>query len=142
MLKRISLIHQAGALLSYFPESEIRRKGEREITWIYTLVPSALSKAYKMKLHYTITEGAKIFVLHPDPLELATGKTKLPHVYSTPRQELCLYYPAWREWHPGKLYVHTLIPWASEWLFHYELWVGTGVWHGGGIAHETAAENG
>jgi hypothetical protein len=32
-------------------------------------------------------------------------------------------------------YVQSLIPWACEWLCHYELWVSTGIWHGGGIDH-------
>ena len=103
-------------------------------------MPSPVSPSYEVKLQYTSEEGAKVFVLDPDPLTLAPGKTKLPHVYSTQRQELCLYYPKWREWHPGKLYVHTLVPWASEWLFHYEIWVGTGQWYGGGIDHENSAE--
>lgn len=142
MNKSVSLIHQAGSLRSYFPDSDIKRKGEEEITWTYTLVPSPVSRSYEVKLRYTWDEGAKVFVLNPDPLALAPGKSKLPHVYSTQRQELCLYYPKWREWHPGKLYVHTLVPWTSEWLFHYEIWVGTGEWHGGGIDHENFAEYG
>jgi hypothetical protein len=28
----------------------------------------------------------------------------------------------------------TIIPWTSEWLYFYELWVFTGEWHGGGHA--------
>ena len=27
----------------------------------------------------------------------------------------------------------TIIPWASEWLLHYEIWLATGEWQGGGI---------
>jgi hypothetical protein len=141
MNKHLSLIHQEGALKSYFPKSQISRKGEKEITWTYTIAPTIVSMDYRVKLHYSYDEGAKVYVLDPNPLELASGKDKLPHVYSTTEQRLCLYYPAWREWHPGKLYVHTLIPWTSEWLYHYEIWVGTGVWHGGGIDHENTAEN-
>jgi hypothetical protein len=140
MSKHLSLIHQEGALRSYFPKSQISRKGEREITWTYTVTPTSVSMEYKVKLQYSLDQGARIYVLDPSPLELAPGKDRLPHVYSTPEQRLCLYYPAWREWHPGKLYVHTLIPWISEWLYHYEIWVGTGVWHGGGIDHENTAE--
>ena len=29
---------------------------------------------------------------------------------------------------------------TKRWLFHYELWVGTGIWHGGGIEHGMEAE--
>ena len=48
--------------------------------------------------------------------------------------------PSGKEWDTGMYYVKTLIPWACEWLNHYELWVSTGTWHGGGIHHETEAE--
>jgi len=30
------------------------------------------------------------------------------------------------------LIADTIIPWASEWLFHYEIWKVTKTWHGGG----------
>jgi hypothetical protein len=135
MGSRISLIHQAGALRSYFPSSEITRKGENELTWVGTVTPTSLSHAYQIKLHYKRGKGVDIFVLEPK-LKLADGKTKLPHVYSTPKQQLCLYYPDGKEWNVSMFYVKTLIPWACEWLYHYEIWVGTGVWHGGGIDHE------
>ncbi len=139
MNKRISLIVQEKTILSYFPDSVVRRYRERELTWVYTIVPSEVSASYRIKLHCR-NDHPRVFVVEPAPLELAKGKTKLPHVYSTSTQQLCLYYPLWREWHPGKLFVHTLIPWTSEWLQHYEVWVATGTWCGGGIEHENAAE--
>jgi hypothetical protein len=36
--------------------------------------------------------------------------------------------------------IDTIIPWTSEWLLHYECWLATGKWHGGGIHHETEIE--
>ena len=27
----------------------------------------------------------------------------------------------------------TIVPWCSEWLFYYELWLATGEWLGGGV---------
>ncbi|MDT0651422.1 hypothetical protein [Autumnicola edwardsiae] len=27
----------------------------------------------------------------------------------------------------------TIIPWSSEWLYHYEIWAGTGKWQAKGI---------
>jgi hypothetical protein len=139
-MNRISLIHQEGALKSYFPGTMVRRKGESELIWTGTVTPSPLSETYTLLLHYKYKEGAKVYVLEPKPLVLASGKNTLPHVYSTPEQRLCLYYPSDNEWNTGMYYVKTLIPWASEWLFHYELWVATGTWHGGGIHPETEAE--
>lgn len=139
-MNRIPLVHQAGTLKSYFPNSEIKRKGDKELTWVGTVTPSPLSATYILKLHYKYKEGAEVFVIEPEPLQFAKGKTALPHVYSTPEQQLCLYYPLEKEWDTGMYYVKTLIPWACEWLVHYECWVATGTWHGGGIHHETEAE--
>ncbi len=132
-------MHQAGTLRSYFPGSVIRRNGEKEITWIHTVTPTPLSGNYKLKLHYKKKVGVALYVLEPK-LMLAPGWKVLPHVYSTPKQELCLYYPEAREWNPGLFYVHTIIPWACEWLYHYEIWAGTGAWHGGGIEHNEEAD--
>lgn len=138
-MHRISLLQQEGALKSYFPESKIIRKGEKELIWVHTITPKPLSDMYKIKLHYRQAEGIEMYVLEPK-LILARGKFLLPHVYSTPKQQLCLYDPNGNEWHPGMFYVRSIIPWASEWLYHYEIWAGSGEWHGGGIEHETAAE--
>jgi hypothetical protein len=139
-MSRISLIHQAGTLKSYFPKSQVTRNMEAELTWVSDITPSPLSATYTLKLHYKYQKGAKVYVIDPMPLTLAKGKALLPHVYSTPEQRLCLYYPQDKEWNTGMYYVHTLIPWACEWLCHYELWVSTGTWHGGGIHNETEAE--
>lgn len=139
-MNRISLLHQAGALRSYFPASIIMRKWEDELIWIGEITPTPLSELYKIKLHYKKGEFIKVFVIGKK-LKLAHGEKKLPHVYSTIKQQLCVYYPNNNEWHPGMFYVQSLIPWASEWLYHYEIWVGTGKWHGGGIEHEQRIES-
>jgi hypothetical protein len=139
-MNRISLIHQEGTLKSYFPNAKIERKGESELIWTGAVTPTPLSATYTLRLHYRFKKGADIYVIEPKPLQLADGKIVLPHVYSTPEQKLCLYYPIDKEWNTGMYYVKTLIPWACEWLCHYELWLSTGIWHGGGIHHETEAE--
>jgi hypothetical protein len=54
-----------------------------------------------------------------------------PHLYRG--EKLCLYYPRFNEWHGGMFLAHTIVPWTSEWLFNYELWLATGEWFGGGI---------
>ncbi|MBL7779104.1 MAG: hypothetical protein JNK66_12530 [Chitinophagales bacterium] len=139
-MNRLSLIAQEGALKSYFPGSKVNRKGDEELTWTGKVIPSPLSATYTLRLQYKYKEGAKVYVVEPKPLALAKGKVVLPHVYSTPEQRLCLYYPSGNEWDTSMYYVKTLIPWACEWLLHYECWVATDTWHGGGIEHETEAE--
>jgi len=137
--KVISLLNQEGALRSYFPESYIKRNGDYKLTWIHEITPTPLSKNYKVKLTYTRGNGPKVYVLEPT-LELATGTTSLPHVYSNSEQRLCLYYPKFKEWTPSQYFVNTIIPWISEWLEHYEIWLVTGEWHGGGIEHKSEEE--
>ena len=130
-MNRIPLKFQELALRSYFPKSTISRVREDRITWISTITPTPFSRSYKVKLEYVRGEGVKFFVLDPK-LMLAEGKTVLPHVYSSSEQRLCLYDPDLDEWDASCYYVQTIIPWASEWLLHYELWLHSGDWLGGG----------
>lgn len=56
---------------------------------------------------------------------------KVPHLYND--GSLCLFYPKNDEWNYKQLWLETLIPWTSLWLFYYEIWIETGEWLGGGI---------
>lgn len=123
-----------------FPDCVIKRFREESLTWTCSVTPSPSSSTYKLKMQYVRNNGVQVYVIDPKPLALVDGKKYLPHAYSTPEQCLCLYYPDRTEWNVGMLYTKTIIPWACEWLCHYELWLATGTWHGGGIRHETEAE--
>ena len=103
------------------------------LIWKTTLQPSELSLAYEIKIVYTLGQSPKVYVVSPKPLALADGAQRLPHVYDHVKQQLCLYYGPAREWPPDKMIADTIVPWASEWLLHYEFWLVTGIWHGGGI---------
>ena len=63
----------------------------------------------------------------------------IPHIYPNltvpQRPHLCLFHPPRREWHLGLAIAETIVPWAAEWLFFYEVWLATGEWTGGGIEH-------
>lgn len=138
--KYITLVKQEIALRQHFPDATIKRVADASLTWEYTLRPTAISDEYRVRLVYTSVRGVEVFVLSPK-LRLAAGKTKLPHVYSTERQKLCLYYPDGKEWNKGKYLCQTVVPWISEWLYFYELWVASGDWYGGGTAHDLKPEN-
>lgn len=84
-----------------------------------------------MKKNYDI----EVRVVYPDQLELHPLKKQLPHVYDNRKQVLCLFYPKHREFLPTMLCSETIIPWACEWLLHYEIWLATGVWTGGDAPH-------
>ena len=139
-MSRLSLAAQKAALDSFFPESKTILEQDNKITWVHTVMPSPLSANYKLKLHYSRDMGLRVYVLEPYPLKLADGATSLPHVYSNEEQLLCLYYPKDKEWNSNMLFAKTIVPWACEWLIHYEIWLATGIWHGGGVEHGTIAE--
>lgn len=135
----VTLVRQEVALRHQFPDSKIKRIADASITWEHTLRPTSVSEAYSVRLIYTRKTGVEVYVLTPQ-LKLAEGKTTLPHVYSTEKQKLCLYYPDGSEWNKGKFFTQTIIPWISEWLYFYEIWVSSGKWYGGGTSHDKNIE--
>ncbi len=141
-MNKIPLIHQAGVLRSYFPDSQTHIRGNTLLTWIGYLRPSPLGRPYKVKMVYSKEKGISVYVLKPK-LALAKGCNTLPHTYDDVKQKLCLYYPKEREWHPGMWMAKTILAWASEWLYFYELWLVTdGNWLGGGVnSHCDSKEN-
>lgn len=92
------------------------------------LQPTAMSRVYWVRIFYTPGLRPKVFVKYPR-IKNVPGEI-LPHF--NPDNTLCLYHSA-KEWTPAMYLAETIVPWASEWLFHYEIWKGTGEWRGGGI---------
>ena len=131
-VKPLPIIIQAKAIEKLFPNTRVANFHDQLLSWTHTITPSPLGDLYKIKLVYQLNKSPKIYVLNPKPLPLANGKKILPHCYDQEQQQLCLYYPNNAEWNKTMLLSHTIIPWTYEWLFHYEIWLGTGEWTGGG----------
>jgi hypothetical protein len=74
-------------------------------------------------------------VVEPPVLARPEGVEKLPHVFDTKKQQICLHYGPFGEWDSAMFLALKIIPWASEWLLFYELWVITGEWLGEGVDH-------
>jgi hypothetical protein len=129
----VNLARQAELLQSHFTESFCVITNSTLI-WTNDITPTSLSNTYSVKIVYRWNTDPDVFVID-QRLRLAKGKVKLPHVYSTSKQHLCLYYRKGREWNSQMLLTKTIVPWASEWLQFYELWLPKGVWYGGGIKH-------
>lgn len=117
-------------LKSYFPDGRFTLETPSRIIWECDIRPTANSCIYRIKIDYKQGKAPLVYVVKPKPLQLAEGCKMLPHVYSHEEQRLCLYYP--REWNKSELLVKSIIPWASEWLQFYELWLITGKWLGDG----------
>jgi len=99
--------------------------------------PTRISRNYKLQITYEIGKHPVSVVKSPDLGELATGE-KIPHLWRVDPFELCLYYHQNREWNPRMHLSRTIFPWCLEWLFHFECWLGTGHWDGGGTNHQTS----
>jgi hypothetical protein len=94
---------------------------------VVPIQPSPASQVYTVRVRQRHGQHPQVNVVEPR-LELHPGATSLPHVY--PGDELCLFYPG--QWRPDTLLSTTILPWTAEWLMHYELWLVTGHWTGGG----------
>lgn len=128
--KLLPLLAQEKTILKYFPESKTAIVGKKLI-WKGYLQPTPFSKKYEIKINY---EAGKIsiYVLNPK-LDICEGQKKLPHIYNAKKQQLCLFF---KEWNGGMFIIDTIIPWTSEWLYFYEIWlVNGGIWLGGGTTH-------
>ncbi len=126
--KRINLVVQALNLKKVFPESRYFIRFNCLI-WEADLTPSALSSTYTIRIKYKLKKRPDIYVIKP--ALIVSDEKSLPHTY--PGKRLCLYYPKANEWRGDMLLVKTIVPWISEWLLHYEIWIATGKWCAGGI---------
>ncbi len=135
-IKPIPITVQAINIKKLFFETTVTTFHDQQLTWIHTISPSPLGGLYKVKLEYQLTKSPKVFLIEPKPLALAKGKKRLPHCYDQIKQWLCLYFPDGKEWNKTMLLSNTVIPWTFDWLYHYEIWLGTGKWTGGGVHPE------
>lgn len=116
----LSLVAQQGLLRRTYPDSRVLREHE-SLLWSGKLTPAEYTATYDVLIDHQIDRSPLVYVVRPR-FQLVNGQT-LPHVY--PLNTLCLFFGK-REWHGGIPIASTLVPWASEWLFFYELWLATG----------------
>lgn len=122
---------QLSAIKKAFPNMKTLNRGWNNFEIEIDLQPSLFSEVYRIKIVYKKNTFVKIYVVDK-VLKIAQNRTKLPHVYNTKEQQLCLYSPSKKEWKSTQYIVKTIIPWTSEWLLFYELWLINGEWYGGG----------
>ncbi len=103
----------------------------RHLTWEFDVVPTPLSRNYRVRIDYHEDDKPRILVVSPDLTTLAEGRP-LPHVYSEDPVRLCLYRPGKSEWSSRMLIVNTIVPWVYLWFFYFEEWLLTNEWKGGG----------
>ena len=123
----VTAVSQWGALRRRFVtgDGSVRRN---RLRWDMQIQPTPLSQVYSVRLLYSLERVPKVFVQSPELIQ--PGDDPIPHQYGD--GSLCLYLPGAGEWDRSMLLADTLIPWTSEWLYFYEIWLGTGEWCGGG----------
>lgn len=108
---------------------EVRRE---RLVWTFEVAPTPISRLYQLRIEYTRGSVPRVYVVAPNLVELAEGRS-LPHVYGPDEQQrLCLYHPRSGQWNANSALGSTVLPWAVLWLFYFEDWLRTGVWSGGG----------
>ena len=124
------LLLQHSEIASKYPSAECKIK--MGIGCVYLrLRPTQQSIEYKIRIDSKVGKKlVRIFVIDPKIIKDFDGKDP-PHLY--PDRSLCLYYPPNDEWNYKNSWAETLVPWASLWLYYYEIWQETGEWLGGGI---------
>ena len=124
---RLTIGQQAFAVRSVLPDATVSFGRGTRLTVTADLQPTSISRRYKVRIDYRLGTPPDVEVLAPK-LQLHCAAEELPHTF--PGEKLCLHLPG--EWSPDMYIAHTTVPWTSEWLFYYELWLVTGNWDGGG----------
>lgn len=123
----ITLTNQKLGLKSRYPDSQVTG-GREELVWLGSVTPTEYSASYEVVISHNLRDSPLVYVARPH-LTLVSGKG-LPHVFML--NTLCLHTYS-RSWIAAKLLADTLVPWAVEWLFFYEIWLATGgIWLGEG----------
>ncbi|ASZ15882.1 MULTISPECIES: hypothetical protein [Bacillus cereus group] len=124
----IPISQQIIAMNLAFPDFKVEWK-KNTVIWTGSLQPTPLSKGYTVEIAYSLDmQQPEVIVLNPSLQK--RGKEKIPHVY--PGNKLCLFRPKKKEWTKQMFIFETIVPWASLWLYYYEVWHATGEWLGGG----------
>ena len=130
--RKLTVGQQLCAIRRFFPDVRIRNKNGNLSIFLY-LQPTPMSRFYPIEIKIHRSTYAEVWLvgnIHKiDDIEF-------PHHYRIDKENnrvrLCLYHPKKFEWDRGTSIAENLIPWTCEWLFYYELWLGNGVWYGGG----------
>ena len=110
-----------------------------QLIWYGKIKPTPISREYNIRIVCRHEKKPKIY-LYGDIIE-GIDKTDFPHHYhkdiNKQEVQLCLNLPA--EFDYSLRICDTIVPWAQEWLYFYEIWLSTGRWCGGG--HEIKLNN-
>lgn len=126
--RRLSIAQQWASIRSAVPSAARQEMNGNRLRCEFRLRPAALSCEYSVTMDYTLGKRPDVRVTSPD-LRTRDGE-RAPHLFED--DSLCLFRFRYRDWSPKESIGRTILPWASLWLYFYEIWLVTGTWHGGG----------
>lgn len=124
-----SISAQIASLKSHYPNFKVSFLEHDGLMICGELQPTPRSDIYHFELSYKLKKKPKILIINPKLVKNFKNES-IPHLYSD--GSLCLYQPKYLEFTSKDYISETIIPWASLWLYYYELWHTTGEWLGGG----------
>jgi hypothetical protein len=128
-IKDKTIAEQVSSIRYKYPHFRTEFTSHRSMKVTGVLRPTSRSDAYEFILKYNLDDSPKTKILAPMLMKNCKGE-EAPHLY--PNENLCLYHPQYREFSRIDFLSDTIIPWASLWLYYYEVWHLTGEWLGGG----------
>ena len=126
--RQFSIAQQWASVRFAVPSSVRRAMNGSNLRCEVRLRPTALSCEYLVTVGYTLGTRPEVRLASPE-LRTRNGE-EAPHVFGD--GSLCLFRFPYREWSARAPIGRTILPWTSLWLYFYETWLVTGVWHGGG----------
>jgi hypothetical protein len=107
------------------------------VIWTGPLQPTDMSPVYKVQISYALEKRPDVVVRSPALCD--RPDQPIQHVY--PGKRLCLYLPRANEWTPAMPIAETIVPWACDGLYFYEIWHATGEWLADGVHPKQKHEN-
>ena len=133
----VPLMKQRLALLTQYPGS-FCTTSRNVLRWNGKAKPNPLSKEYSIHIVFKLLMRPSVKIKDPD--NIFPGCKHPPHVFHVDEEkgeaEICLYLGAY-EFNSKMYLASTIVPWAIEWLYFYEIWLATGSWEGGGHTSPT-----
>lgn len=130
MKRPLTLDQQERIIKQRFPKSETWHSIALGHEWVCIQIrirPCEVCREYEVLFAYTPAVRPHVWVVNPKPVREAHGQ-ETPHLNYD--DTLCLFDPEQDEWSPADAFAHTIVPWATRWLYHYENWLLSGVWRG------------
>ena len=115
-----------------FPQFRVVERGR--MTWRGDVRPreDGITFTLQIRAGKTLKQPPTVHVLAPT-LVAAPGSKVAAHCFGD--GSLCLYHRSENPWFGDQYIADTIVPWACEWCYFYEVWLQTDQWYGPEFPH-------